>query len=158
MLRIRSILTLMVVGALGACGGTEEGPEPASDAEVTEMPAGAMEGMPGMSGMAMGGGMMEEMHAHMQAMEGMSGGGMMQMMPQHRQMVANMIAQMNREMRDMNMTADQEWTSTIEALRQDLVAIPEMSAAETEAFMPEHHARVMRLMEMHQQMMTGMSM
>jgi len=162
MLRARSILMMMMaVGALAACGGGEEGAEPGMDAEIAETPAGGMEGMQGREGMAgiqMDGGMMGQMQAHMRMMEGMSGDSMMQMMPQHRKMVANMIAQMNREMRDMNMTTDPEWNSTIEALRQDLFQIPEMSAAETEAFMPEHRARVMRLMEMHQQMMPEMSM
>ena len=159
MLSIRSILMLTAVGALAACGGGEGAPEPALDTEVAAAPAGGMEGMQGMEGMAgmeMDGEMMAQMQAHMQMMEGTSGEAMMQMMPQHRPMLANMISQMSREMRDMNMTADEEWSSTIEALRQDLVQMPEMSAAEMESFMPEHHVRVMRLMEMHQEMMAGM--
>lgn len=157
----RSILMVLAVGTLAACGGGEEGHEPSTDAEVAEAPAGGMGGMQGMEGMAgmqMDGGMMEQMQAHMQSMEGSSGDAMMQRMPQHRQMVANMIAQMNREMREMNMTGDQEWSSTIEALRQDLIQMPEISAAEMESFMPEHRARVMRLMAMHQEMMQGMRM
>ena len=159
MLSIRSIVMLTAVGALAACGGGEDAPEPVLDTEVAEAPAGGMQGMQGMEGMAgmeMDGEMMEQMQAHMQMMEGTSGDAMMQMMSQHRPMLANMIAQMSREMRDMNMTADEEWSSTIEALRQDLVQMPEMSAAEMESFMPEHRARVMRLMEMHQEMMAGM--
>ena len=159
MLSIRSMLMLTAVGALAACGGGEDAPEPAIDTEVAEAPANGMEGMQGMEGMAgmqMDGEMMAQMQAHMQMMEGTSGDAMMQMMSQHRPMLANMISQMSREMRDMNMTADEEWNSTIEALRQDLVRMPEMSAAEMESFMPEHHARVMRLMEMHQEMMAGM--
>lgn len=74
--------------------------------------------------------MMEQMQAHMQMMEGTSGQATMQMMSQHRPMLPNMISQMSREMRDMNMTAYEEWNSTIEALRQDLVRMPVMSAAE----------------------------
>jgi hypothetical protein len=124
----------------------------------TAAAVGGMEGMGQMQGMPMGGGMMEQMQAHMQTMEGASGDQMIQMMPQHRQSVANLIAQMNREMRDMNMTADEEWSSTIEALRQDLTRMPEMTAAEMQALMPEHRARVMRLMEMHREMMQSMGM
>lgn len=161
MLRTRSMLTLVVVGALTACGGGEEAPEPGTGAEVAEAPAGGMEGMQGMGGMAgmqMGGGMMEQMQAHMKAMEGKSGDATVQMMPQHRQMVANMIAQMNREMQDMNMTADQEWDSTIAAVREDLVRLPEMSAQELESFMPDHRQRILSLMEMHRSMMGSMKM
>jgi hypothetical protein len=65
---------------------------------------------------------------------------------------------MNREMRDMNMASDQEWNSTIEALREDLRRLPEMSTSELQTFMPEHRQRVMRLMEMHRSMMGEMKM
>ncbi len=114
--------------------------------------------MRGMQGMETGGGMMEQMQAHMQAMEGESAEQFKANLPQHRQMVANMIAQMNREMRDMNMTADQEWNSTIGAVREDLKSLPEMSVSELQTFMPEHRQRVMRLMEMHRGMMGEMKM
>lgn len=156
MLKIRSIVMLTAAGALAACGGSGDMPEDVLDSEVAEVPAGGMDGMQGMDGMEMGGEMMQRMQAHMQMMQGGSGEEMMQMIPQHRPMLANMISQMNREMRDMNMAADEEWNSTIEALRQDLVQMPEMSAAEMESFMPEHRARVMQLMEMHEGMMATM--
>jgi hypothetical protein len=152
----RLMIVLLCAPTLAACGGEEEAPEP-----VVEQPAAgpdAMGGMQGMGGMQMGGGMMDEMRAHMQAMEGETGEQFKANLPQHRQMVANMVSQMNREMRDMNMTADQEWNSTIEAVREDLRRLPEMTAAELEGFLPEHRTRVMRLMEMHQGMMGNMKM
>jgi hypothetical protein len=150
-------IVLLFAPALAACGG-EEAPE-----AVVEEPMAGMEGMDGMpmegmGGMQMGGGMMDQMRAHMQAMEGATGEQLRANLPQHRQMAANMISQMNREMRDMNMAADQEWNSTIDAIRGDLVRLPEMTAQELEAFMPEHRARVMRLMEMHRAMMAEMGM
>lgn len=154
---IKRMAAVLAVVALAACGG-EEAPEAETEAVVAE-PAGemgGMEGMQGMGGMQMGGGMMEQMEAHMQAMEGESAEQFKANLPQHRQMVANMIAQMNREMRDMNMTADAEWNATIDALRQDLTRLPEMTTAELETFMPEHRQRVMRLMEMHRSMMAHM--
>jgi hypothetical protein len=83
---------------------------------------------------------------------------MMTMMPQHRQMAANMLAQMNREMRDMNMTADESWTATVDSLREDLTRMPEMTPAEMQALMPAHHARMQRLMGMHREMMGEMEM
>ena len=151
----RLAIAILVVPALAACGGEEEAPE------VVEQPAGAMggmEGMQGMGGMQMGGGMMQEMRAHMQAMEGETGDQYLANLPRHRQMVANMVSQMNREMREMDMAADPEWDSTVEALREDLRRLPEMSAAELEGFMPEHRARVVRLLDMHQAMMADMQM
>lgn len=148
-------LTLTTAWALGACGpGAQEeaGVEgEAAGAEETPMP-----GMPGMQGMQ-GGGMMEEMQAHMQMMQGMNADSMMGMMPDHRQMVANMLSQTNREMQDMNMPGDTAWNATVDSLRDDLTRMPAMSPEELQRFMPEHEQRVMRLMEMHQEMMQGMS-
>ena len=143
-------MVALLVGTLVACGG-EEAPEADTEAVVAE-PAGGMEGM------QMGGGMMEQMQSHMQQMQGASGEQIRANLSQHRQMVANMISQFNREMREMGMATDQEWNQTIEALRQDLRQMPEMSAQELETFMPEHRARVTRLMEMHREMMGGMQM
>lgn len=153
----RSTFALLAVTSLVACGGGEEqAAEDTPQAAVAEQPAGGMQGMEGMQGMQMGGGMTEQMQAHMQAMAGESGEQFKANLPQHRQMVANMIAQMNREMRDMNMASDQEWNSTIEALREDLRRLPEMSTSELQTFMPEHRQRITRLMEMHRSMMGNM--
>lgn len=157
----RSTLVLLAATSLTACGGEEQAAEETPQAAIAEQPAGGMEGMQGMEGMPgmqMGGGMMEQMQAHMQAMAGESGEQFKANLPQHRQMVANMIAQMNREMRDMNMASDQEWNSTIDAVREDLRRLPEMSVSELQTFMPEHRQRVMRLMEMHRGMMGEMKM
>lgn len=159
---IRFAIAVLFIPSLAACGGDDE----ASEA-VLEQPAGGMEemegmqgteAMEGMGGMRMGGGMMEQMQSHMQSMEGADGERYHAMLPQHRQMVANMISQFNREMREMDMGADPDWDRTIEGLRQDLRQMPEMTAPELESFMPEHRQRVMRLMEMHRDMMGTMQM
>ena len=144
--------------ALAACGGMDEAQNKAA-APSAAAPAAdtTMSGMQGMGG-TQGGGMMQEMQAHMRAMQGAGGDSLKAMLPTHRQMAANMIAQMNREMRDMNMAADTGWTATVDSLRQDLVRMPEMDAAELQAFMPAHQARLERLMQMHSSMMQGMKM
>ena len=144
--------------ALAACGGADTAQEEAA-APPAAAPAGegAMPGMQGMSG-TQGGGMMEEMQAHMRSMQGAGGDSLLAKLPVHRQMAANMIAQMNREMRDMNMAADAAWTATVDSLRQDLVRMPEIGAPELRSFMPAHHARLERLMQLHQAMMGGMKM
>ena len=147
-------LALITALMLGGC--TAEQPQ-ADDAAVTADTSGhAMDDMPGMSGMPGMGDDMSAMMAHMQRMRGTRADSMLTMLPMHRQMAANMLAQMNREMRDMNMTADARWNATVDSLRTDLTRMPEMSGSELEAMMAGHQDRMMRLMEMHRTMMSEM--
>lgn len=159
-MRFRTLtLILMTPLFLTACGpgaASDEG-DTAKDG-MPEMPDRGMDGMDGMAGMQADGDMMARMGAHMQMMQAMSGDSIQAMLPMHRQMVANMIARMNREMREMDMPADEAWDATVDSLRNDLVAVPRMDAAELKALMPAHHRRLMRLMEMHGEMMAGMGM
>lgn len=152
---------MVALTALTACGGGEEEPEVVETpvAEPAE-PAGGMEGMQGMGGAADAEqtGLPPELQAHMRMMQSASGDELARMVPEHRQLVANMIAQMNREMRDMNMTTDTEWDETVQALRDDLVRLPEMTGDELQTFLPEHQARIERLAEMHRSMMGDMQM
>ncbi|HKP76140.1 MAG TPA: hypothetical protein VJT67_11400 [Longimicrobiaceae bacterium] len=97
-------------------------------------------------------GMMEELRTHMQAMHGAGGDSLKAMLPTHRQMAANLLAEMNREMRQMNMVAAPAWTATVDSVRQDLVRLPVMGPAELQSAMPGHEARLNRLMGMHQAM------
>jgi hypothetical protein len=148
-----ALLVVLLLG-LSACGGEQNvGDEVAVEPlEHDQMPMGEMPSMGGMEG----GSMMQQMQAHMTAMEGADPDSMAAMMPQHRQMAANVLAQMNREMGEMNMPADEAWTATVDSLRQDLTRMPEMNAEQMQAFMPGHHARMERLMEMHRAMMGNM--
>jgi predicted small lipoprotein YifL len=157
---LRGTTLTAALALLAACGGAEKEPEVVADAEMVAEPAGGMEGMPGMGGMeSVGqGGIAAQLQAHMQMMEGASGEELQRMLPEHRQLVANMVAQFNREMRDMNMADDSDWNQTVDALRNDLVRLPEMSADELQAFLPEHQARIDRLIDMHRGMMGDMQM
>ena len=148
--------TLALPLALAACQ-RDAADEPAADeAAPAAQPATGdsmgMGGMAGMSGMQMG----TDVMGHMQRMEGMHGDSLMQMVPTHRQMLGNMMGQMEREMQGMNMSASPEWTALADSLRDDAVRMPQMTAAEMEAFMAGHRGRVMRMMEMHGTMMPGM--
>ena len=129
---------------------------------VSGMPMQGMGGMKGMAGgdsSAMGSmSMMADMQKQMDAMMKASPEQMKAMLPMHRQMAANMLAQMNTQMRTMNMPANAAWTATIDSVRQDLVRLPEQSAQQLKDAMPAHHARMMRLMQMHGGMMRGMKM
>lgn len=140
-------LLVGVVAFAGACGGPEDDME-------------GMEGMPGMSSetdSSQGtGDAAAAMRAHMERMSAMMPDSMHAAMPGHRQMVANMLAQMNREMSSMNMASDAAWTATMDSIRSDLTTMPNLSAGEMAAMMPAHRARVERLMSMHQAMMGRM--
>jgi len=158
MFRNSGAAVLTIALAAAACGPGNETGEMPEDAQ-SDMPGmpgmGAMEGMEGMD-VGQGGGMMGEMVTHMEMMAGMSGDSVMPMLQTHRQMVANMIAQMNREMAAMDMPGDTAWNATIDSLRADLTRMPELTADELSQLMPGHRARVMRLMDMHEKMMEGM--
>lgn len=158
-----AFMLLASCGPNGDGNGAEQTPDRA--AEMGEMDQRGMEGMggmenmegmAGMAGMEPGSGMMDRMRAHMEAMQGQTGEQFQSNLSRHRQMVANMVSQMNREMREMNMPADEEWSSVVEGVREDLRRLPEMTAAELEAVLPEHRARVLRLLDMHREMMAGM--
>lgn len=133
-------------------------PQSAASADTTK---GGMAGMAGMQGGQMGGAMSmsaDSMRAHLRMMEGMDAGQMTPMLATHRQMVANMLARANDDMRKMNMPPDTKWTALTDSIRQDLTRFPELNAAEAHALMPKHGERVMRLMEMHRAMMGNMKM
>lgn len=151
--------------ALAACGSDKK-VQNANDSATRSagqpaQPASGMQGMQGigdssgMGGMGgmQGGDMMARMQQHLLLMTGAPGDSLEAMLPAHRQMVANMLAQMNQQMRSMNMTVSPYWTALADSLRQDLVRMPEMSPVELKAFMPAHQARTTRLMAMHQAMM-----
>ena len=156
MIRLTASLALGLVLALAACGGRDDAETPETTVADSAAPNA---GRPGMAGMAATDtGVAAQMEAHMRAMESASADSLTALLPGHRQRVANMIARMNQEMRDMNMPADAEWTATVDSLRQDLRQMPEMDATELKTLMPAHHARVTRLSQLHDSMMAAMGM
>jgi hypothetical protein len=98
---------------------------------------------------------MDSMAAHMHSMDSASVASVRAMLPMHRQMVANMIAQMSSEMRGMKMTAESRWTSLMDSVRSDLVHMPDMSPQQLKTFVPAHHGRLTRLMQLHRDMIAG---
>jgi len=144
-------LLLGVALSVAACGRSGE---VADESAAARADTGMMPGMPGM---AMGDtSMMSQMQSHIRMMEGVSADSMMTMLSMHRMMLANMISQFNTDMRAMNVQPDARWQATVDSLRNDLTRMPELSASEISQMMPAHHARVMRLMDMHRAMMGGM--
>ncbi|MEX2154219.1 MAG: hypothetical protein WD825_12840 [Gemmatimonadaceae bacterium] len=149
---MRQALAAGLLVMLVACGKTADRGDATAAADT-----GAMAGMPGMGAM-MSGAMMDSMTAHMRVMDTASASGLPSMMPMHRQMAANMIAQMNREMGDMKMTADARWTALMDSVRADLVRLPESSGQQLKNLMSAHHGRLTRLMQAHREMTKGMKM
>ncbi len=160
----RLVALVGVALSLAACGKER----PAADSSAVTAKAipstqaggmGDMKGMPmgdtsGMKGM----GMMGDMQKQMDAMMSSSPDQMKTMMPAHRQMAANMLADMTAEMRKMNTSGDAAWTAAMDSVRQDLIRMPDMNGKEMKDAMPAHHARMMRLMEMHARMSKNMKM
>ena len=162
---IRNLTAAVVATALVACQRSESRTGSPADSAATargNRSAGSLEGanrpsststagamqMPGMMSAAT----MDSMETHMRMMDGMTGEQMKAMLPAHRQMLANMLSQMNQEMRSMNMSGDPQWTATADSIRQDLIHMPERSPQELKRAMPAHHARITRLMKMHRKM------
>ncbi len=100
----------------------------------------------------------EVMDAHLRAMVEAGADSAEAMLPAHRQMVANLIAKYNQDMRAMGMAGDDGWTATIDSLRKDLTRMPELSASELQLLLPGHGERVRRLMKSHRGMMGDMKM
>lgn len=161
----RRLATLALLGAtaLTAC---QSNAKARTDSTAPAHEAGSLEGarkdtahpmasMPGMAGSASSG-MMDSMETHMRAMTTAGTDQLKAMVPEHRQMVANMISQMNQEMRSMSMPATAAWTATMDSVRQDLIHLPDMSATDLKVMMPAHHARITRLLQMHRDMMGKM--
>ena len=168
-------IALISLGIAGACQSRNANPQGgdttstgATTAARTDT-SGGMAGMPGMrantGGATMGSmmmdssmmKMMDSMRAGMTRMDAMSPEQMKSTMAAHRQMAGNMLAQMNSEMRSMNMSADPAWTALVDSVRQDLVRMPDVSGPQLKTFMTAHHARMDRLMAMHREMMSRMS-
>ena len=54
----------------------------------------------------------------------------------------------------MKMAADSGWNALVNSVRTDLRKMPGISGESLHAMMPQHVSRVMRLMQMHDAMMS----
>jgi hypothetical protein len=100
-------------------------------------------------------GMMRETRVHLRSMAGAGADSLRGLMPRHRQMTANMLQQMDSEMRGMRgmqVAGDTGWTALADSVRQELAQLPGVSTAELPEFMERHRGRVERLMARHERM------
>ncbi|MEX2282275.1 MAG: hypothetical protein WEE89_07315, partial [Gemmatimonadota bacterium] len=133
-----------------ACRG--EPPQTDEASQTADSTAGGMAGMPMMGNDSISANMKHQMTM----MQGVSADSMKALLPEHRQMAANMLAQMDQQMTSMNMPADGTWKAMSDSIREDLVRMPNLSGAELQGFMTEHHRRMTQLMAMHESMMKNM--
>ena len=154
MLTKGSMCVGLLILTLGAC---RQADNDASGDTVAHR--GADTSMANMPGMRSGSGSeqtMAAMETQLRSMESATAADMKTRLSVHRPAVANMIAQLDREMRDMNMPADASWNAALDSLRQDLRVMPELSAQALRDMMPAHSARVRRVISMHRAMMANM--
>jgi hypothetical protein len=148
------ITRLLYAGLLAlmatACGTSDRSESARPDSTADR----SMSGMPGMD---MGGSqspaMMDRMREHLRMMTGATGDSLRHMMPMHRQMTANMLQEMDTEMRSMGMVGDSVWSALVDSVREDLTRLPDVGQAELPGFMERHRGRMERLMEQHGAMM-----
>ncbi|MEX2282066.1 MAG: hypothetical protein WEE89_06250 [Gemmatimonadota bacterium] len=143
-----------VLLGVAACQRSDTGKENENSTVASDSTMPGMSGMAGMQDTAM----MAGMTKRMEMMRDMSGDSLEAMMPEHRQMAGNMLSEMSRQMREMNMTADAAWMTLTDSIRADLTRIPDLTSADLQTLMHEHGRRLHRLMEMHTTMMTNMRM
>lgn len=151
---MRKAFAVAALALVAACGKTADQADTTAAATTD---TGAMAGMGGVGGMASGA-MMDSMSAHMRGMDTASAASLQGMVAMHRQMAANMVAQMNTEMRSMNMPASPGWTALMDSVRQDLVRLPDVSGQQLKTLTTAHYGRLTRLMQQHRDMMKNMKM
>jgi hypothetical protein len=149
---MRQALVLMTVVSVAACQGSSEDQPAAETATASDSASGSDAGTSDMSAMATSQ-MIRDMRMSLSRTSALSPDSLKALIPEHRQKAANLIAEMNREMTSMEMSSDAPWTATIDSLREDLVRLADVDAAQLQALMPEHGRRLERLMASHEAMM-----
>jgi hypothetical protein len=124
-------------------------PSAGSNAADTSPMAGMNMEMQGMK-------MMPAMRAHMDSMGTASADRMKAMMAGHQEMASGMMDAMGTDMRMMSMSGDSAWTALSDSVRRDLAELPGMSGRPFSSRMKEHLARMQRLMDQHENMMSSM--
>ena len=144
-MRTFRLLAIVAALALVACGK-----------KVEQQPQSAMPGMQGMQGMP-----------GMAGMSGMKSDSLMPMMradldsvasgtvSAHETMASQMLDAMGSDMTMMHMTPDAAWTALTDSVKRDLAELPSLSGQPLEMHLKAHVARMRRLLDMHQRMMSG---
>lgn len=148
-------LTLVAALAVTACSdgryGNSADTDRALDAQGTTgsmSGTGVMDGRQDMQGRGTNA-MTEQVQADLRRMDGAGANDIQALVPAHRQTVTNMIAQFRQDMRGRSSSDNANFTATIDSVERDLQRMQGMSAQELQRLMPDHSARVRRLMDTH---------
>ena len=99
--------------------------------------------------------LMDSMERRLESLEGASATQMRTIVPAHGQLAARLLAELDSDLRAMNMAPDAAWRALTDSVRRDLARMPKMEGSELRVFMPDHHRRVDHLMTMHRKLMGG---
>ena len=158
-----AIRTFAVVVAFTACSSTDRTTQSAADEPQRVAERGILNAMPSMdsAGELNRGGtvgasaaMMRAWVAHDRALRRLRGSKLMAALPEHRYLTANLVSQMQMDMRAAQISTARPWDALVDSVLHDLVRLPDESVSGVTAMMPAHRARVARLITMHALMLT----
>ncbi len=158
-----TVRTFAVLLALSACSSTDRTTRSATDELPQTAERGILNAMPSMdsAGELNRGGtvgasaaMMLAWVAHDRSFRQLRGRKLVMALPEHRQLTANLVSQMQLDMRAAQISTARPWGALVDSVLHDLVRLPDESVSGVTAMMPAHRARVARLISMHAQMLT----
>ena len=162
MLHASTLRTLAFLVALVACSSTDRTNQSAPDVPLRTAERGILNAMPSMdsaSELNRGGtvgasaAMMRDWVAHDRALRRLRGSKLMAALPDHRQLTANLVSQMQMDMRAAQISTARPWDALVDSVLHDLVRLPDESVSGVTSMMPAHRARVARLITMHARML-----
>jgi hypothetical protein len=149
-MRTSLFLAIVTAAALTGCGKNEE------QQPQNAMPG--MQGMPGMTGMSgmKSDSMMPMMRADLDSVARTSSHPGSGTVSAHETMASEMLDAMGSDMTMMHMKPDAAWTALPDSVKRDLAELPSLSGQPLEMHLKAHIARMRRLLDMHQRMMSAM--
>lgn len=156
-MRYPTVILLIATAVIG-CSPDAKQSDTASvrdSAAATAADSGGMSSMPGMA--AAGGSgtvsMIADMKAKLDDIEKLDADSLAKIVQDHRSKAAALLSEMNREMASMQMQGDAAWSTMADSVRRDLITLPETNRAGLKTLMAAHRGRMLRLMQMHADMM-----
>jgi hypothetical protein len=148
-MRTFRLLAIVATVALVGCGKKEE------QAQQSAMPG--MQGMPGMTGMSgmKSDSLMPLMRADLDSVTRTSPHVESGTVSAHETMASQMLDAMGSDMAMMHMKPDAVWTALTDSVKRDLAELPSLSGEPLAMHLKAHIARMRRLLDMHQQMMSA---
>ena len=97
-----------------------------------------------------------QMRAHLQRLDAAGNDSLPVLIPVHQEQVENVVSGCTAGTSGTHRRADTTWRPIALELRQDVVRLPQLTAADLAAFMVEHRARIVRFMALRERTGHGM--